>query len=492
MISDPVAAEIRRLFEVEGWRRNTIARHLGIHHGTVDRALRRAGALTARAKRRRSTLDPYVSFVRATLERYPRLSASTLYEMVQRRGYPGSVHTFRHRIALLALRPRVAPEAFLTLRTLPGEQAQVDWAHFGRRKVLGGQRRLLAFVMVLSYSRRIFLRFFYDARLPNFLAGHVQALAFFGGVPKTMLYDNLKSAVLERKDQAIRFHPRLTALADHYGFQARPVAPYRGNEKGRVERAIRYLRSSFFPLRSTWSLEALNRDALTWSQGIASARPWPQDRRRTVEQAYREERSHLLPFQREPFPCHEHVVTKLRRSPYVRFDANRYSVPHDRVGRALEIVADLARIRVFDRGELVAAHRRSWGKDQAVENPAHLEALWQAKRHARVHRGQDRLSRAVPSVETLLKTPRSARAASWDRGRPPTRNARCLRPRRSTRSHRRGPRAGNASSRSRPAHPRSTCPRAQRATANPRASTRRSQGARSLSHPAFPRRLRLF
>ncbi len=266
----------------------------------------------------------------------------------------------------------------------------------------GGQRRLLAFIMVLSYSRRIFLRFFYDARLPNFLAGHAQAFSFFGGVPRTLLYDNLKSAVLERKDTAIRFHPRLTALAKHYGFLARPVAPYRGNEKGRVERAIRYLRSSFFPLRASWTLEALNRDALLWCKGIASERPWPQDRRRSVEQAYREERGHLLPLPDEPFPSHERLPAKLRRSPYIRFDANRYSVPHDRIDRVLDVVADLARIRVFDRGELVATHRRCWGKGQTVENPAHIDALWQAKRRARVHAGQDRLSRAVPRAQELL------------------------------------------------------------------------------------------
>ena len=256
--------------------------------------------------------------------------------------------------------------------------------------------------MVLSYSRRLFFRFFYDARLPNFLAGHVQAFAFFGGVPRTLLYDNLKSAVLERRDKAIRFHPRLAALADHYGYLPRPVAPFRGNEKGRVERAIRYLRSSFFPLRATWDLDALNQDALIWTRGPASARPWPQDRRRSVEQAYREERGHLLPLPAEPFPCHERVTAKLRRSPYVRFDANRYSVPHDRIARVLDIVADLERIRVFDRGELVATHLRCWGKDQTIETPAHTEALWQAKRQARVHRGQDRLVRAVPRVQELL------------------------------------------------------------------------------------------
>ncbi|RMH21671.1 MAG: IS21 family transposase [Acidobacteria bacterium] len=403
MISEALAAEIRRLYEVEGWRRNTIARHLGVHHGTVERALLRAGVLrSTEIRRRQSILDPFVPFVRATLERYPELPASVLYEMVRRRGYPGGPDYFRHRLRVLGLRPRKAPEAFLRLRTLPGEQAQVDWAHFGWRAVDGGRRRLLAFVMVLSYSRALYVRFFYDARLPNFLAGHVQAFDAFGGMPRTLLYDNLKSAVLERRGEAIRFHPRLLELADHYGFVPRPVAPYRGHEKGRVERAIRYLRTSFFPLRRDWSLEALNRDAPRWCRERAAARPWPQDRRRTVAQALAEERAHLLVLPAEPFPCHEHVPVKLRRTPYVRFDANRYSVPHQRVQRPLVVVADLERVRVYDGRERIAEHRRAWGKGQVVEDPRHLRDLWQSKRRARVHRGQERLLRLVPRAEELL------------------------------------------------------------------------------------------
>ena len=254
-----------------------------------------------------------------------------------------------------------------------------------------------------STSRQLFVRFFYDARLPNFLAGHVQAFAFFGGVAKMLLYDNLKSAVLERRDTAVRFHPRLLELADYYSFTPRPVAPYRGNEKGRVERAIRYLRTSFFPLRSTWSLEALNRDAAVWCRQRASARAWPQDRRRTVEQAYREERRHLLALPSEPLPCHEVVTVRLRRSPYAHFDGNRYSVPHERIQRSLTVMAELARIRIFDRDEPVAEHVRCWGKGQIVEDPQHLSELWRSKRRARLHRSQERLVRTIPRAQTLLE-----------------------------------------------------------------------------------------
>lgn len=402
MIGPEMRAEIRRLYTVEGWRRHTIARHLGIHHGTVARALAREGILGPPPKRR-SMIEPFLPWIRETLGRYPRLPASTLYAMARRRGYPGRARHFRHCIATLGLRPRRSAEAFLELRTLPGEQAQVDWAHFGSRQVTGGRRTLWAFVLVLSYSRWLFFRFFYDARLPSFLAGHVEAFRHFGGAARVLLYDNLKSAVLERRGDIVRFHPRLLELADHYAFEPRPVAPRRGNEKGRVERAIRYLRSSFFPLRATWSLEALNDAARRWVHDTAARRHWPQDRRRTVLQAYHEERAHLQPLPREPWPAHEQLTVRVRRSPYVRFDTNRYSLPHDRVARPITVLADLRRVRLFDRGELVAEHRRSWAKQQVIEDPAHIDALWRAKRHARSHRGQDRLALAVPRTRELLE-----------------------------------------------------------------------------------------
>ncbi len=401
MISAAIRAEIRRLFTVEGWRKHTIARHLGIHHGTVQRALERNG-LYREPELRKSMLDPFVPFLRETLRQYPKLPASTLYEMARRRGYPGCPDHFRHRLAALGLRPKKTSEAFLELRTLPAEQAQVDWAYFGQRQVEGGVRKLWAFVMVLSYSRWLYFRFFYDARTPSFLAGHVGAWDFFGGSVRQLLYDNLKSAVLERRGDAIRFNPRLLEMADHYRFEPRPVAPRRGNEKGRVERVIRYLRSSFFPLRSTWGLEALNEAALDWIRNVASQRRWPQDRKRSVEQAYLEERAHLRPLPSEPFPTHELVMARLRRAPYVRFDANRYSVPHNRVQRSVTVVADLDRVRILDRQELIAEHPRSWDKNQVIENSAHLDGLWRSKRHARLHRGQDRLTRAVPGSEKLL------------------------------------------------------------------------------------------
>jgi transposase len=394
-----VAAEILRLHTVEGWRVGTIARHLGVHHSTVTRALSAAGEAPER-RPRQSIIDPYRPFIEETFERYPRLPASVLYRMARARGYPGGEDHFRHLVA--GMRPRKAAEAYLELRTLPGEQAQVDWASFGRRPVEGGERPLCAFVMVLSYSRMLYVRFFHDQRLGSFLEGHVRAFAFFGGCGRTLLYDNLKSAVLERFDGAIRFHPALLQLAGHYHFQPQPVAVGRGNEKGRVERAIRYLRSSFFTGLVFTGLDDLNRQAERFCTDVAPARQWQKQREVTVADAFAKERAQLVALAGDHFPAAEIVEVSAGKTPYVRFDSNRYSVPHDRVRRQLVVRANSARVKIFDRDEMVAEHRRCWAKQQVVENPEHIAALVRDKRKASRHRAQERLLRVVPQCEALL------------------------------------------------------------------------------------------
>jgi transposase len=182
-----------------------------------------------------------VPFIQETFARYPTLRASRLYQMVRERGYLGGPHHFRHMVA--RWRPRPAAEAYLRLRTLPAEQSQIDWAHFGKLAIGRAQRPMMAFVMVLSYSRHLFVRFYLNASTGSFLDAHVRAFAYFTAVPRVCLYDNLRSAVLERSGDAIRFNPTLLELAASYRFQPRPVAVARGNENAFAERFVRSIKS---------------------------------------------------------------------------------------------------------------------------------------------------------------------------------------------------------------------------------------------------------
>ncbi|MDP2639603.1 MAG: IS21 family transposase [Betaproteobacteria bacterium] len=400
MISRALEAEILRLHHAEGWPIGTIATQLRVHHGTVRRVLTQAGVPGAAAVVRATLVDPYRAFILQSLEQYPSLRASRLYTMVRERGYPGAPDHFR--VIVARLRPRPAAEAYLRLRTLPAEQGQVDWAFFGKMRIGRALRPLMAFVMVLSYSRMTFLRFYLNAAMGNFLRGHVQAFAWFQSCPRVLLYDNLKSAVLERSGDAIRFHPRLLELAAHYHFQPRPVAPFRGNEKGRVERTIRYARDAFFAARSYRDLEDLNAQALTWCTGQAADRPCPEDRLRSVREVFAEERAHLLGLPENPFPTDELLAVEVGKTPYLRFDLNDYSVPHRYVRRTLTVLASEHTVRVVDGNELIATHPRSFDRAAQIEDPAHIEALVSHKRAARPHRAQDRLHHSASSANALF------------------------------------------------------------------------------------------
>jgi transposase len=400
MIAPETEAEILRLYHAEKWRIGTIATQLGVHHLTVRRVLAQAGLPAGTKFVRPSIAEPFIPFIIEILEKYPRLRASRLYEMVRQRGYPGRPDHFRAIVA--RYRPRPKAEAYLRLRTLAGEQAQVDWGHFGTVTIGRATRTLLGFVMVLSWSRYVFLRFYLGAGMANFIRGHVDGFGFYDSVPRILLYDNLKSAVLERRRDAIRFHPTLLELAAHYRFLPRPVAVARGNEKGRVERAIRFIRESFFAARSWKDLDDLNDQALQWCRGIAADRRCPENRARTVGETFAEEKPRLLPLPDNPFPTDERVDVQVGKNPYVRFDLNDYSVPHTYVRKTLVVAASLKTVRILDGNHTIATHPRSFDRGQQLEDPAHVQALVDYKREATEHRGIDRLYHAVPKSQHLF------------------------------------------------------------------------------------------
>ena len=400
MIPPELEAQILRLHHVEAWRPYTIAQQLSVHPSTVQRVLAQAGQMSAPTLKP-SILDPYMPLMRKTLEDYPTLTAARLYHMLKARGFQGSeAHV---RAIVQRIRPRRKAEAYLRIRTLPGEQAQVDWGHFGKLTVGNAERRLYGFVMVLSWSRAIFLRFYLGHdHTAFFLRGHQEAFAFFGGVPRTILYDNLKSAVLERVGTAIRFNPRLLDFASHHRFEPKPVNVARGNEKGRVERAIRYARDSFFAARRFDDLSDLNDRALEWCRGVAMDRPCPEDRRVTVRMAHDEERPKLLALPDTPFDTDERFEARVGKTPYVRFDLNDYSVPHDRVGRSLTVLASPDTVRVLDVIEEVARHPRTYDRGKTIELRAHVEELVEVKRRAGKGHALNRLIAAVPSLRQVF------------------------------------------------------------------------------------------
>ena len=401
MISDQRRAEIRRLFYGEHWKVGTIAAQLGLHHETVRQAID-TDRLASRGQARPSDLDPYIDLIRETLERYPRLTGTRVHEMVRARGYEGSVSQLRRRIRQLSLRPVPQAEAFFRLTTVPGEQAQVDWGSFGTVPVGLYERPLFGFVMVLSWSRAVHVYFSLDQTMPSVVRGHVASFETLGGVPRQILYDNMKTVVLDRVGDAIRFHPRFLELAGHYLFQAYPCRPRRPNEKGKVERKIRHLRTSFFEGRRFNDLADLQAQFIRWRDEVAYKRPCPAEPTITVGQALERERTKLLPLPLQPIDTDETRAVIAKKQPYVRFDGNQYSIPHELVGEPLTLVASEQRVRVLNGTVEVASHRRAWVKHVVIEDPAHLKGLLQHKAKARALNGRERLLAEVPQAAPLF------------------------------------------------------------------------------------------
>ena len=399
MISEEQTARIRQLFHAEHWKIGTIATELTLHPDTVRAALE-TNRFRSRPRLRDQITDPYLDFLRQTLQQYPRLRATRLFQMVCPRGYTGSISQLRRVVA--GLRPQ-RHEAFSRLRTFAGEQAQADWAHFGEVTIGRARRRLSAFVLTLSYSRALWLEFFFDQSLENFLLGHVHAFTAWGGCARSILYDNLKAVVLERRGNAIHFHPRLLELSAHYHFAAYPCRPARGNEKGRVERSIQYIRDSFFAARPFTTLTDFNRQARQWCESVAHQRPWPEDDSRTVAQAFAEEKPRLLSLPVHPFSSDLMQTVKADKTLYVRFDLNDYSVPPQVLGRPLTLLASPTTVRLLDGATEIASHRRSYDRHELIEAPEHHQALLEQKRKTLGCTPGGRLAALVPESEAFLQ-----------------------------------------------------------------------------------------
>jgi transposase len=400
MISAELIAKVRRLFFAEHWKIGTIAAQLNLHPDTVRGAIESHRFNNQRPPSLRTQLtDPYRDFIEQTLQQYPRLRATRLYEMLRQRGYSGSVVQLRRVVR--SFRPQ-KKEAFLRLTQLMGEQAQADWAHFGQVRVGRATRRLSCFVMTLSYSRALWVEFFYDQSIENFLLAHVHAFAEWGGLPRTVIYDNLRSVVTERRGDAVHFHPRLLELCAHYHFAARPCRPARGNEKGRVERAIQYIRHSFFAARSFASPADLNRQARLWRDQIAHARRWPGDDSRTVLEAFREEQARLLPLPLKPFDCDLVQPIRSDKTIYVRVDGNDYSIPPEAVRKQLTLVANPEWVRLLDGAREIARHRRSYDRHAQIADPAHIAAVVKEKGKALGATATGRLAGAIPRIGEFL------------------------------------------------------------------------------------------
>jgi transposase len=396
-----IEAEVRRLYFAEHWKRGTIATQLSIHPDVVQRILGTFGPKAGTPRTRNLVLEMYHAFIDETLEQYPKLVATRVYDMIRERGYEGGISTLRHYIQ----RNRPVPKgtAVLRMESLPGEQAQVDWAHVGEITVPGGKRPLWAFVMVLSHSRASFGELVLSLDIHSLRRSLVRASVALGGLPRQWLFDNAKTVVIERNGDVIRFNDDLLELAGKMHVQPRVCAPYRPQEKGGVERAIRFFKDRFFAARTFHSIEHGNVQLAAFIESIANARKHPRWPEKTVAEFWQAEQPRLLALP-DPLPNTDLVAPiAVDRAAFVRLDTNRYSVPHRFAGKKLTLVATDTALRLLDGADEVASHERCWGKHQWLENPEHRAELIEEKRAARALKGRDRLRSEIPNINAMLE-----------------------------------------------------------------------------------------
>lgn len=397
MITAEVRAQIRRLVLVEGLQIETVARRFGVHHSTVRRAL---DDTAPKREAKPSLIEPFKPYIVDRLTELPELSGKRLFEELRAKGYTGSVCVLR-RYAAQVRHPR-ARKAYLRVEVEPGEQAQVDWGSFGHFRIGQTQRPVSAFVMVLSWSRAMYVDFSLDQQMETFLRMHRRAFDFFGGVPKRVLYDNLKSVVLHHVGSTIQFNPRFLQLAGHYLFET-VAAPVRYPEaKGKVENGIKYVRQSFFYGRSFSSVADLREQALVWRDQVANVRLHGTTRERPADRLLIERKAlHALP--ERPFDCDLVVPCIVSKECRVRLDTNTYSVPHQHVGHTVHVRADDENVRVLYEGNEIARHARCWDRRRAVEDPAHIDALLERKKSALAPKRRERVAALGPECRLYLQ-----------------------------------------------------------------------------------------
>ena len=381
MINAEQWALIRNLYFGEKMSQRKICEQTGISGKTVRRALGvkdYAHYAGETRKKRASKLDPYQPDIAYLLEQYPGLSSQRIFEELVKLGYPGGRTILKDY--LQELRPP-RREVFLRIETLPGEQAQVDWGNCGTVEVEGRRRKLSVFVMVLSYSRMMYLEFTLSQSLDAFLEAHLNAFVFFGGIPKKILYDNLKSVVRERFGKTVNFNQTFLAFAGRYLFEPILCNVRKPQEKGKVESGIKYVKNNFLKGRFFRDYYDLRGQSYQWRDEIANKRVHGTTRQRPIDR-FEEEKNLLkpLPELREQFFLARPV--KSNSQSLVRFDGNHYSVPIKVALSPLTLKANSREIRIFEKDRLVASHRRCFGKYQVIEDPAHFEGLLKLKKKA--------------------------------------------------------------------------------------------------------------
>src|ERR1043166_2325891 len=386
MLTTDQINDLHRLYWSERWPIRKIERHLRMSWRTIKKYLD-APAQTPALRQRDSKLDPFKPTITEWLEKDPTVTAAIIEQRLRPLGYRGG-HTILRQYVHTA-RPESKPgRAFLRMEPPPGERFEVDWGHFGVLDYTGDKRKLYAFALVEAHSRMLYVEFTHSQSFETFVRCHRHAFTAMGGVAREIAYDNLATAVAEHDGRLVRFLPRFLGFAREYSFFPRACNPASGWEKGKVERAIGYLRQNFWPLREFTDLHDVNRQARQWLIEIANQREHRETRQRPIDR-FQTEALRSLPV--IPYDYRDTVEALVHKDLRIQFDANRYCVPHRYVGRRLTVKADSSSVAIYNRSEEVVTYARSYRRGQTFGADRFERILAEERPAARRSQAQQRL-----------------------------------------------------------------------------------------------------
>jgi transposase len=353
---------IRQIADLTGFSRNTVRKVLrGEHPGKF------------RTPAKASKLDPFKEYLTSRYKEFS-LSAVRLHGEIKQLGYTGSVLTVRRFLHPLKEPARRHLKATVRFETPPGKQAQADWAHCGHLQLPSGQKvPVYAFVMVLSFSRFMFIHFTTSMKLPVLLECHQKAFEFFGGVPQTLLYDNMKQIRVGPG----KFHDQFLDFCNHYSFTPKTHRPYRPRTKGKVERMVNYIKDNFLAGRTFEGVAGANAQALNWLSQTANVRTHATTGRVPLDLFNQEEKSTLQAFSAFPvYSVNNSVQRTVSWESMVHYQGSRYSVPAAYAGQPVQLSSS-AGLVVIRAGEvIIAEHPQAAKPHQCIVNKEHLADLW--------------------------------------------------------------------------------------------------------------------
>ena len=363
--------EIRQL-QKDGHSIRDIARTTGHARNTVRKVLRGEHDLKAKPVERASKLDPFKDYLKQRYEAHG-LSAVRLIEEIRPMGYTGSIATLRRYLRTLKREQRRWSRLTVRFETPPGKQAQADWGYCGKHTTPAGRSiPIYVFVMVLGFSRMMFIRFTTSMKMAALIECHREAFDFFGGIPAEVLYDNMKQVRIAPG----RFNEQLLDFTNHYGFMPRTHRPYRPRTKGKVERPMDSVKDNFLAGRSFDDVDDLNVRGRYWLDHTANVRIHGTTRQRPVD-LFTQERPLLTPITSvPPYRFIDPVLRTVSYESMVQFRGSRYSVPPAHAGKQVQVVADGGQIMVRLDDAIIAEHRESAAKGMCVVQKEHLAELW--------------------------------------------------------------------------------------------------------------------